>query len=747
MIRGLYRKAIKLRAMSGAEILFRIRALVYQYFELLLFHLHRNRRSDNHFYRSLLGYRHNNAANQKLERLFWDGPRDRFFTETYQKNDRIKRIKAQLDCGSLLSQANRLIDENRLELLGLQVEIPFNGGWHRDPVMHQDWPHCFYATVAQKVAFQNRDVKYIWEVNRHQFLIILAKAYWISSDERYVEKIISAISSWINENPRHVGVNWSSSLELAVRIQSWIWIIFLCQNSPQISGRFLTSFLKSIYEQTDHIANHLSYYESPYNHLIGEAAALHWVGSLVPIFKDSEKWEKLGWSILENSVDTQFHADGMSVEQASFYHHFTLGFYLQSIFLRRINHKPIPEKVLNRVERACEFSMYMTKPDGTLPMIGDIDNARSIYFDSQHHWDFRSFLNLGAVLFDRPDFKQHDRGLCEETLWLASSNDLKRFDNIVASTPSTTSAAFYQSGYFISRDNWEKDSNYFCFDCGDIAAGLFETAVPSAAHGHADVFSFELVVGGKSFIVDGGFFTYFGALEWHRHFRQEESHNSVRLGHHRQATYCGRLTWQHTKCPELLQWESTDFYDLVCGRLLYSDKEWHQRQLSYIKNHFWFIRDTIQTKSSAEEVSTFLHFAPDLKVTKTLNSNELVASRGNIGLLIKFLGNADLTIEKGGKLPSSGWVGHGYGIRFPSWRAVFSWELAEGINSSAIIMIPFNINDHSVYFVNDEWHYAKGINVHFYRGPNAYNIEIDKNSDGKIIFDRGEIKIDYPDLP
>ena len=40
-------------------------------------------------------------------------------------------------------------------------------------------------------------MKRVWEMNRHQFLVTLGKAYWLTSDEQYAERMISILRSWI----------------------------------------------------------------------------------------------------------------------------------------------------------------------------------------------------------------------------------------------------------------------------------------------------------------------------------------------------------------------------------------------------------------------------------------------------------------------------------------------------------------------------------------------------------------------
>ena len=235
--------------------------------------------SDEHFVRECCGLLSQDNPAQVLLNDFWSGERDRFFTETYSKESRAKQITKYLDTQKLLLEADRVC-EGRLCLLGHDVLLAQAGEWHKDPLEGSEWPRIFYNQVHNAKPSETVDIKYVWEMNRHQYLIVLGQAYWISGDEKYAKKVCEIISSWISDNPYHSGVNWTSSLELGVRSISWIWAYLLCRGSCNMDSGFHFMFLKSIYEHGLHIKDHLSYYSSPYNHLIGEAAGLHMIGCL-----------------------------------------------------------------------------------------------------------------------------------------------------------------------------------------------------------------------------------------------------------------------------------------------------------------------------------------------------------------------------------------------------------------------------------------------------------------------------------
>ena len=727
----LHLKLNKLRSMSAHEIASRVRSIFYEWFEYICFRMKMGPLPVTSPIKS------GKKATRKS--IVFDQPnRYRFFTELIERPDRRELIDSHIDATVWVEQANKALS-GPIPLLGVDTVIPFSGGWHIDPLEGESWPDCFYAHVKKHDYIKNWDIKYIWEVNRHQYLIVLGKAFWLTGDERYAEKIVSAISTWIDENPYNMGVNWTSSLELAVRTISWIWSVYLCMDSVHMTGAFQEKLFTSIVEQARYIETHLSHYSSPFNHLIGEAAALHLIGCMFPEANKAKRWERLGWSIMADTVDKQFHEDGMSVEQASFYHHFTLGFYLQAVFLRRHNRKKNPQNVLNRIEKALEFSLHLTMPDGTLPMIGDIDNARSLYFNLNHNWDFRSFLGLGAVLFNRPDFKKQSTGICEEMIWLTSRSDIDAFSSMKEAPPSCMSTSFPRSGYYISRSGWQADANYLCFDCGEIAAGLSEKEIPSAAHGHADALSFSLVANGKPFITDGGFYTYFGDLAWHRYFRHEEAHNTVLLGKHRQATYCGRLTWKRVKNPEMLQWEQTKNYDVVAGKLDYGNGQFHLRQMVSVNGCFWYLRDRVNWDSKTESISSFLHFSPQVGLQVNHEARELIATNEGQGLLIKWFGSATVETKKGGDDAATGWVAYGYGIKHPAWLATFRWESGNPQEVLPTLMVPFKPGSDVIRFKSEEMELGwpdHDSPIEFSINGDNYSIAIDSDNKVRLSMDQ-----------
>jgi hypothetical protein len=511
----------------------------------------------------------------------------------------------------------------------------------------------------------NGDVKYVWELNRHQFLPIMGKAYCLTRDEKYAETALELIEDWICTNPYKIGINWTSALEVAVRSLSWCYVCSLIQDSKAFTHERRQRIFRSLYHHGKYIKENLSFFFSPYNHLIGEAAALFTLGDLMPWLPAAQRWQKTGWVILEQEMSKQFHPDGGTVEQAFGYHHFTLGFYLQAALLRLRQGKPISEAFWSLLEKAFEFSMYIMRPDGSVPMIGDGDEGKALDFFQPSLWDFRCFLAIGAVLFQRGDFKKMVGLFPPDAAWLVGSQGWDKYCMLAEEEPTETSKALPDSGYYVMRTGWDRQAHYLNFDCGEIASGVPREDTPSAAHGHADALSIEVASFGKAAIVDPGFYTYNGELGWHRYFRETEAHNTVVVDGRSQAEFRGRLKWSHAPYTALHHWVSSKSFDYVEGshdgytRL--PQPVIHRRAIVFVKPNYWFIRDEL-IGDGEHQVDRYFHFAPG-EVSYDVNAR-VIRTQPSVGG-----GLAVLTVEQQGTVveilqvgaqPSDGWLAIGY---------------------------------------------------------------------------------------
>lgn len=553
-----------------------------------------------------------------------------------------------------------------IELFGTHYRFAGRVAWSADPRSGRTWPARYSSSLSIYGDTGHGDIKDVWELNRHQFLPTLGKAYALTGEERYARIGLDLMEDWARSNPYLVGVNWTSALEVAVRSLAWCWTAGLFDRSPSFDDARRQNVLRWLYQHGRYVARHLSHHFSPYNHLVGEATALAVLGLCLPWLACADRWAVAGWDLLARTMPSQFHPDGGTTEQAIGYHHFTLGFYLQAVLARRHRNQAIEAEVWALLGKAVEFSMHLTRPDGTVPMLGDADEGKALALAQPGVWNFQPYLCLGAMLSRREDFKQVAGTFAPDAAWLAGADGWHLYDALAAHEPAVRSAALPLSGYCVMRTAWRPDAHWLVFDCGEIAAGVPADGTPSAAHGHADALSIEVSAFGSPLLVDPGFLTYNGAADWHRYFRTTHAHNTLVVDDRCQAVHRGRLTWSHAPTVRLHRWlTSIDFdYAEASVRLSYGPAVRHRRAVFFLKPSYWLVCDEVEGVGD-HELDRYFHFAAGPVVTDQDGSGVRTTTSLSSNLRVIPLEREGVHIElcDGGAGPDDGWLAVRYGAR------------------------------------------------------------------------------------
>jgi len=564
--------------------------------------------------------------------------------------------------------AAREVREHRFHFFGQCFEYGARIDWHGDPVSGREWPRRYHGDIpihAGDVGFG--DVKYVWELSRHQFLIDLAKAFVLFETGDDAAEVKALVRSWMEDNPYGLGVNWACALEPAFRVQSWLWAYHMCladvRADPEMHLLWLTGF-------GDHgrfLYRHLERYSSPFNHLVGEAAALYALGVVFPEFKEAAAWRRRGRDVLESTVSRQFYEDGGSVEQSTFYHHATLGSYILAAVLGRVNGEEFSAQTWGAIERGLEYSMWLAQPDGRTPSIGGADDGKPIRLEQLPFWDFRPYLAVGAVLFDRPDFKYAAGRFTEDAFWLLGAEGLDTFERLPAEPPKDISKALRRSGYFVLRSDWTASADYVCFDCGEQAASARRDEVPSAVHGHADCLSMIVCLGGQPVLVDPGFYCYNGDPVWEAHFRKTCAHNTARVDRRDQAQHQGKMDWCQTYAAHPEQWQMHGRQLFVTG----SHDGYARAPLGVTHRRTVWLRPTGYLLILDEFEGDGKH---DLELTFQFAPGYARLDQGSVMFQDRFElawcapAGISARLDCGDDLPDGGWVAPSLGVKVPAPR-------------------------------------------------------------------------------
>lgn len=551
--------------------------------------------------------------------------------------------------------------------------------WHRDPSRAVAWPMSFYADLDIFSGDRGHgDVRVLWERNRHVELVQLAKAAFLTGERRYAARAVREWEDWVAANPYGRGVNWTSALEVAMRAWSWLWAVALLEATEPLSSSERLGLRAALHEHGVYLERHLSVYFSPNNHLVGEALGLFALGLLLPDLPKAGRWRRRGWAILEREAVRQYHPDGGSVEQATWYHYFTLGLLLQGVLLAERNGIAVAPETRRSLERALEFGMHLTRPDGRTPMIGDHDGGLACPAAEPPGWDFRPYLALGAAWLGRHDLRFVAGEYSELAFWLLGAEGRARFEALEPRPPQGLCAVFPDSGYVVARSGWDGRADYTCFDCGPLGQGEFEAGLPRSAHGHADALAVEISVSGRPVLVDPGIHSYNVEPDLLRYFRTTESHNTVTVDGRPQSEFAGRLRWGRAARARLDRFAAGEGCVYAEG----SHDGYaqgprpvrHRRGVLYEPGFGWIVRDRLDGEGE-HEIAVHFSFAEGVTVEPAARG--LVARAGDAALRIHLVAPApaEPTLAFGELAPPRGWLGSVYGERRPAFAARWAARL------------------------------------------------------------------------
>ncbi len=579
-----------------------------------------------------------------------------------------------IDPGPYLRAADQ-IAAGRLSVFALQLDMGPVPHWNRDWLTGTDAPLTFGKRLDYRDERLVGDIKYLWEPNRHLQLVTLAQAWRLSGDATYLRALGLQLSSWFDQCPYLRGPNWTSSLELSIRLINWslvwCWIggaeseLFAAPGGVELRERWL----RSVYQHCHFIAGHLSAYSSANNHLIGELAGLYLAASVWPFWSATQRWREVAQRRLTREALRQNGADGVNREQAVAYQQFVLDFLLIAGLAARRTGADFTAEYWQRIEAMIQYLASIMDVAGHVPMIGDADDGYVVRLSQEAGFcPYRSLTATGAVLFGRSDFACKAGTVDDKTRWLLGPQAPAGFDVPPAALPATR-RTFPDGGYYLLGAHFDTPSEIrLLMDVGPLGY------LSLAAHGHADALSFTLSVGGREFLVDPGTYCYHTRREWREYFRGTSAHNTVGIDGESQSVSGGNFMWVRQARARCLSWRSDDEFDECVGehdgyRRL-ADPVTHRRSVQLMKNENRIrVHDRLDCKQ-AHLCERYWHFAEDCEVH--VEEGRITAS--NAGIRIRLTPDEpelECVVLHGSEAPPGGWISRRFDVKVPATTVIW----------------------------------------------------------------------------
>ncbi len=429
--------------------------------------------------------------------------------------------------------------------------------WHTDFKVGITWPPEFFKDYEYSDLDRPSDVKVPWELSRLHWLIPAGQAYLLTGDERYAEAVRDVIWEWIRGNPFARSVNWACTMEPALRILTWTWMFHVFQGSHAWRAPvYREDFLRALFLHGRFVANHLEVSPVAGNHYTADAVGLMYAGLFFGEGREPRRWANAGWEILLHEIGLQTHPDGGNFEASVPYHRLVAElFFLAACYRWRLG-LDVPRDYQGHLRRMAEFTFAYCGPDGSVPLLGDGDDARALPFGSQRLNDHRYLAAAIGVALGQEGLVGEDPGPLDALVWMLGAPVLEAAKR--HTVVSQGSMAFPAAGCFVMRSGHHQ----VFIDCGPVGQR------GRGGHGHNDCLSFEAVLHGIRLIRDCGSYVYTASWQDRNQFRSTAYHNTPQVdGQEINRLVHPRNLWTLLPDaePDVRRWDVGDDRDIFAG--------------------------------------------------------------------------------------------------------------------------------------------------------------------------------------
>jgi uncharacterized heparinase superfamily protein len=321
-------------------------------------------------------------------------------------------------------------------------------------------------------------------------------------------------------NPVGIGINWTCTMDVALRALNWAIGLQLVQGSGLPEAFWLRAY-EALFDHGVFVRGNLeNTYEVTSNHFLSNVAGLWFLGAVFADLDAGRAWQAFARESLEQEIDVQVLADGADFESSVPYHRLVTELFLGCQRQADFQGEPLSQHYRDRVRDMIAYLAVVQRPDGLMPQVGDADDGRLHVFTgygTTTPQDGRHLLGPASVMFEQPSWASlaGDSGSWEAAWWGLQA-DVAPDPAVVA----LVSRLCPEAGVAVIRAS---SSTYLLATNGIVGTKGFGN------HKHNDQLSFEYHPGGIALVVDPGSYVYTSDPEARNLFRSTAYHNTVMI--------------------------------------------------------------------------------------------------------------------------------------------------------------------------------------------------------------------------
>jgi Heparinase II/III-like protein/Heparinase II/III N-terminus len=590
---------------------------------------------------------------------------------------------------AIVADADRVL-KGEWDMLGVVRTDMERPDWFRDPVTgRRSAPEAYAFSLDQRDETAVGNVKQVWEVNRLQHLTLLAVAWYLTGADAYADRVGEQLRSWWRENPFLSGINWTSGIELGVRLINFAWVRRLLDGWPGVADLFERNdlALRQIRWHQEYLAAFESKGSSANNHVIAEAAGQLAASCAFPWFPESQRWRRDSLALLERELEHNTFPSGVNRELASDYHGFVaeLGFF--AAIEASASGTPMSGSTWKLLCAMTDVMAAFVDERVRPPRQGDSDEGRVVLLDAPGHNRWPALLSLGDALFGRLEWWPAVVPQAGSVL----AGALLGAKQQVTGRPSRRPDRFADAGITILRTDRGDSPEIWC-RCDGGPHGFLSIA----AHAHADALSVEVRLGGVDILADPGTYSYHGEPEWRKYFQSTIGHNTLEVDGQWQSVRGGPFLWlRHARGREIavaddgaiVSWSAEhDGYTRLKPSAVHTRSVLLDRAGRLIE-----ITDAIS--GGGHDVRLAFHLGPDVHVELdgTVAHLTWTAGAGPESALLQLPPELAWSLHRGDTEPALGWYSPGLGRRVPAYALLGSGHQADEVRLTARLEFTLNI--------------------------------------------------------
>lgn len=337
----------------------------------------------------------------------------------------------------------------------------------------------FHETHDLNRSWEENSASHLWNYNLHylEFLIPLAVKYRVAGDEKYRQKYIEILSSWVETGDKSKDAY--APYTISMRIPN---ILVSMELLGGLEKTLEDKVYASIYCQYRYLLEHMELALLA-NHYFENIKAII-IASI--LFREIDVYHRY-FDLLLKQIDEQILIDGVHFERSLMYHRIILEDILRIYtVLNSSGHEMDAEKLIPIMKNMTEAAGSLEGSMEYMPLFNDAGNNVGK--------PVRALLKVG-------------REICGDI--------------------DTEKRVFPDAGYY----RLDNRNCTVLFDCGDIGPKYM------AGHAHNDCLSFELSIGGKRIFSNSGTGQYQGSMR--QFFRSTKAHNTIMIDDREQSELWG----------------------------------------------------------------------------------------------------------------------------------------------------------------------------------------------------------------